>query len=103
MIATASRATNGVKIPNRKATRQEIIDLFKRQLLNLKERMNVSTNSSYMRGLLTSNAFRAKLHLARSVLPAMHGKHPIQTHTLRSLAIGSKSHPQGLGSSEVHF
>ncbi|KZP31896.1 hypothetical protein FIBSPDRAFT_723521, partial [Athelia psychrophila] len=46
MIDIASRATNGVKIPNRKATRLAIIRMFKSQLSNLKKRLNVSLNPS---------------------------------------------------------
>lgn len=41
MINVAARATHGVKLPNRKATRAEIIDMFKAQLTHLKERLNV--------------------------------------------------------------
>jgi hypothetical protein len=41
MIDVASRATNGVNIPNRKATREEILDMFKNQMSRLKERLNV--------------------------------------------------------------
>ncbi|KZP09480.1 hypothetical protein FIBSPDRAFT_759939, partial [Athelia psychrophila] len=41
MIDVAARAVNGVVIPNRKATRAEIIDLFKCQLTRLKERLTV--------------------------------------------------------------
>jgi hypothetical protein len=43
MIDVASRATNGVKIPSRKATRNEIVALFKKHLTNLKSRWNVCT------------------------------------------------------------
>jgi hypothetical protein len=42
MIDTASRATKGVIIPDRNATRREIVDLFKKQMMYLKERLNVS-------------------------------------------------------------
>jgi hypothetical protein len=42
MIQIAARATNGVTIPNRKATREEIMTMFKNQLTHLKERLNVS-------------------------------------------------------------
>jgi hypothetical protein len=42
MIQTAARATNGITIPNRKATREEIMTTFKNQLTHLKERLNVS-------------------------------------------------------------
>jgi hypothetical protein len=41
MIDIAARATNGVTVPSRKVTRQEIIDMFKTQMTNLKERLNV--------------------------------------------------------------
>ncbi|KAG2113946.1 uncharacterized protein F5147DRAFT_744119 [Suillus discolor] len=42
MIDVAARATNGVILPNRNATRREIMDLFKKQMSKLKERLNVS-------------------------------------------------------------
>jgi len=41
MIEVAARATNEVNIPNRKATREEILDMFKNQMSRLKERLNV--------------------------------------------------------------
>ena len=42
MIDVASRATNGVKIPDRRATRSEIIDLFQSNLTDLRSQLNVS-------------------------------------------------------------
>lgn len=42
MIVIASRATNGVQIPGQKATRAEIIRLFKNHLMRLKTLLNVS-------------------------------------------------------------
>ena len=42
MIDIAACATNGVTIPNRKATREEIMNMFRNQLTRLKERLNVS-------------------------------------------------------------
>ncbi|KAJ7852104.1 hypothetical protein B0H13DRAFT_1643581, partial [Mycena leptocephala] len=42
MINAASRATDGVKIPRGKVTRQGIIDLFKEQLSQLRTRFHVS-------------------------------------------------------------
>ena len=45
MIHMASQATRGVKIPNRKQTRDEIIALFKTQMTKLKDRLNVCTFS----------------------------------------------------------
>ena len=41
MIDVASRATKGVKIPGRKATRAEIIHTFKDHLTKLKAKLNV--------------------------------------------------------------
>ncbi|KAH9957375.1 hypothetical protein BJV74DRAFT_789813, partial [Russula compacta] len=41
MIDIAACATNGVKIPSRKATRNEIKSLFKKHLTDLKLRLNV--------------------------------------------------------------
>ena len=41
MIDVASRATKGVKIPGRKATRAEIIRTFKDHLTKLKAKLNV--------------------------------------------------------------
>jgi hypothetical protein len=42
MINIAARATNGVIIPDRKVTREEIIEMFKKQMTALKERLHVS-------------------------------------------------------------
>jgi hypothetical protein len=44
MIDVASRATNGVKIPGRKATRAEIMQMFKNHLTRLKKTLSVSCN-----------------------------------------------------------
>ncbi|KZT24064.1 hypothetical protein NEOLEDRAFT_1068345 [Neolentinus lepideus HHB14362 ss-1] len=41
MIQVASRAKDGVKVPNRKATRAEIIKMFQGQMTLLKSRLNV--------------------------------------------------------------
>ena len=41
MIQTAARATNGVKIPNRRQTRQVIIDTFREQMKALQARLTV--------------------------------------------------------------
>ncbi|KAF8878861.1 hypothetical protein BD779DRAFT_1427583, partial [Infundibulicybe gibba] len=41
MIYVAARATNGVKIPERRTTCEEIIDTFKQQLIALRGRLNV--------------------------------------------------------------
>ncbi|KAF8960961.1 hypothetical protein BDZ97DRAFT_1665051, partial [Flammula alnicola] len=41
MIDIAARATHGVTLPNRKATRKHIIQLFKKNLTGLRERLKV--------------------------------------------------------------
>ena len=41
MINVASRATDGIRIANREATREDIIALFNKQLKNLKAHLNV--------------------------------------------------------------
>ncbi len=41
MINVASHATDGVRIALRKATREDIIALFQKQLKNLKAHLNV--------------------------------------------------------------
>jgi hypothetical protein len=41
MIDVAAHATNGVKIPGRKATRAEIMQIFKNHLMKLKTTLNV--------------------------------------------------------------
>ncbi|RDB14951.1 putative AC transposase [Hypsizygus marmoreus] len=57
MIDVASRATNGVKIPNRKATRQHIIDLFKKNLTDLQRRLSSDAVSGEVS--LTCDAWQA--------------------------------------------
>ncbi|KAJ7163410.1 hypothetical protein C8R43DRAFT_820665, partial [Mycena crocata] len=42
MIDVAARAHDGVKIPGRKATREEILNLFHQQMENLRVRIHVS-------------------------------------------------------------
>lgn len=46
MIDIAARATDGVRVPNRKQTRRAIIETFKRNLTKLRERLNVQYVSS---------------------------------------------------------
>jgi hypothetical protein len=52
MIDVASRATKGVKIPGRKATRAEIIHTFKDHLTKLKAKLNVSRDPMLLSLLL---------------------------------------------------
>jgi hypothetical protein len=42
MISVAARATHGVTIPNRKATRNYIMDLFQKNLTNLRSTLTVT-------------------------------------------------------------
>lgn len=48
MISVAARATHGVTIPNRKATRKYIIDLFKKNLADLRSRLAVTLFHPYV-------------------------------------------------------
>jgi len=41
MIHIAARATSGIKIPDRRGTREAIIDLLKQQMTALRNRLNV--------------------------------------------------------------
>jgi hypothetical protein len=43
MIDVASHATNGVKIPEKRATRESILERFKKNVAELTDRLNVST------------------------------------------------------------
>src|SRR5882757_2404318 len=54
MIDVASRATNGVKIPGRKATRAEIMRMFKNHLTTLKAQLNVRVPSIFHLFLIVS-------------------------------------------------
>jgi len=47
MIEVAARATRGVKIPGRKQTRQAIINMFKKQMQALRDRLNVCLYSFF--------------------------------------------------------
>ncbi|KAF6745562.1 hypothetical protein DFP72DRAFT_824235, partial [Ephemerocybe angulata] len=47
MIAIAARATRGVRIPNRHVTRQHIIDLFKKNLSDLRKRLLVRVSMHF--------------------------------------------------------
>ncbi|KAG1823906.1 uncharacterized protein BJ212DRAFT_1261854, partial [Suillus subaureus] len=42
MINIAAHATNGMVLPNRNTTHHNIMDLFKTQMMKLKDRLNVS-------------------------------------------------------------
>ena len=54
MINIAARAgSNGVNIPDRRQTRQAIIDMFKQQLVALRDRLNVRDIPHHYHALLT--------------------------------------------------
>jgi len=54
MIDVASRVTNGVKIPGRKATRAEIMCMFKNHFTTLKAQLNVRVPSIFHLLLIVS-------------------------------------------------
>ena len=106
MIDIAARATKGVKIPNRKQTRDEIINTFKRNLSKLRDRLNVSAPHlpRVLRvAFLTMRTTRARQSPAKSTSRVMHGKHQTPTATLRLLVTGSRRFPLVCGSFRVHF
>lgn len=43
MMDVAAQATNGVKLPGRKLTRQSVIDMFKVQMIKLRTQLQVLT------------------------------------------------------------
>lgn len=53
MIDIAARATNGVKIPSRKATQNEIMFSFKKHLTDLKARLNVGLHFFCLNNLMS--------------------------------------------------
>jgi hypothetical protein len=57
MIEVAARATRGVKIPGRKQTRQAIINMFKKQMQALRDRLNSKVASGEVS--LTCDAWQA--------------------------------------------
>lgn len=65
MMHIASQATRGIKIPNKKQARDEIISLFKAQMNKLKQRLNVCIHfrivSLYSLDCLRVNASLDKL------------------------------------------
>jgi hypothetical protein len=48
MIDVAARATKGVNIPGRKVTRKHVIELFKKNLHNLRLKIMVSTTHHWI-------------------------------------------------------
>ena len=88
MIHVAARATNGVVVPNRKVTRAEIIDLFKKQLSHLRERLNVGGFKYPSRFYSYLLICRASPLRGRLALPVMGGRLRIQMDTLLSRGTG---------------
>jgi hypothetical protein len=58
MIHIAARATNGVKIPDRRQTRQSIISTFKKQMVALRDKLNVCLSSAVLRLLPLTRLFK---------------------------------------------
>ncbi|KAH9983971.1 hypothetical protein BJV77DRAFT_953457, partial [Russula vinacea] len=100
MIDIASDPTNRVKIPDRKAVRNEIKALFSKYLTSLKSRLNVCTR--LMELIRCLNFCRVLRCAARQTSHAMRGRPAIQKATLQLQAIGSKSRLLRVGSSRAH-
>jgi hypothetical protein len=75
MINVASRATHGVKIPGQKATRAEIMRIFRTYLTDLSKMLNVRCSSYFFQSFnIISPTLRALLSKAKSVLPSTLGR-----------------------------
>ncbi|KAJ7181304.1 hypothetical protein C8R43DRAFT_269096 [Mycena crocata] len=74
MINIAARATNGVKIPGKKATRDEILNLFQKQMDNLRMRIHVSLYFIRLSAMLMRRFRRAIKSAAKSPSLVMLGR-----------------------------
>ena len=101
MIDIASDPTNRVKIPDRKAARNEIKALFSKYLTSLKSRLNVCTR--LMELIRCLNSCRVQRCASRQTSHAMRGRPAIQKATLQLQAIGLKSQLPRAGSSRAHY
>jgi hypothetical protein len=73
MINIAARATNGVTIPNRKVTRDGIMDMFKAQMTHLKTRLSVrifAISTSSTKTMIQSDAVTGEISLTCDVWQA---------------------------------
>ena len=100
MITVAAGATRGVTIPSRKVTRAHIINLFKKNVANLQERISVSyLQFSFC---IFSWAICRKIQQALSHSPVMPGRQAIRMPTLLSQVTGMKKSHQITGRIIVH-
>lgn len=76
MIDIASRATDGIRIPDRKAARTEIMRMFNNQMLLLKERFSVRQICNCLSSERDTQVlpFRVTEFAASLVSPVMLGK-----------------------------
>ncbi|KAF9478224.1 hypothetical protein BDN70DRAFT_58423 [Pholiota conissans] len=81
MIAVAARATKGVKVPARLATRKHIIDKFKEQMRELSGGLTVWSSIGYY--YVFSHKHREVPLAVKSVSPMMRGRRRMRTVILR--------------------
>lgn len=101
MINIAARSTEGVHIPGRKATRTEIINLFKQQLSRLKEKLNVSLFSKLFIKLWHFR--RAQLSKAKFASRVTDGRPVTLMVTLLSQDTGSRRSHRRFGNLGKQF
>lgn len=103
MIDIASRATNGVRIPNRKATRKAIVELFKQNLTKLRNRVTVC--AALLLALFIPFNEHCKPSLTRLVWlvwRVMHGRLATKTRTLQLRVTGMRRWHQVYGRRTQH-
>jgi hypothetical protein len=96
MIDIASRAQDGVRIPGKKATRDEIKDLFQQRMAALKKKLNVR-RVPFSFFFFTTNPNRDRLSPATFILQTMRGRQRTPTAILVPLATGLKKSRRACG------
>ena len=100
MLNVAARATKGITLPTRKATRNAIIRAFHDNIKALRKELSVRSIISFTVGSTYHLFFRARKR-DWSAWPVMRGRRVTMMLTLRSLGTGWSSTAQPIGSTKV--
>ncbi|KAJ3011030.1 hypothetical protein NUW54_g2304 [Trametes sanguinea] len=95
MVQIAAQATEGVKIPNRKQTRQAIVDLFKKNMTALRKRLNPLTRT-FASASNTDGYFAVTAHWIEEK-PEAAGLWQLETALLGFVQLNSAHHGERLG------
>ncbi|KAF6759595.1 hypothetical protein DFP72DRAFT_806404 [Ephemerocybe angulata] len=90
MVDVASRALDGVKIPEKKNMRASIIHRFQKNVQELRHKLNVRTPIHSLIRFFAYLGCRATRFGVRSPSPATHGRPAIETRTSPSPVTGSR-------------